>query len=132
MLWLFGPIRRVRGMKSQNTEGVEWQYILTGETESGVLFCAQNSTQAILNNGARIYGTKGWVDIPDYWKARKAVFHFPEKPDEVIEFPCEHELVYEVQHICDCFRKGRMTSPVVTEEISVAGIAALEQIKKNW
>lgn len=132
MLWLFGPIQRIEGIKSADSNGVEWQYILSGQTESGVLFCAQNSTQAMLNNGARIFGTKGWVEIPDYWKARKAVFHFPGKPDEFIEYPCEHELVYEVQHISDCFAKGLLVSPVVTEELSVAGIAALEEIKRNW
>lgn len=132
MLWLFGTIRQISGIRCADENGVEWQYILTGKTESGVLFCAENSTQAMLNNGARIFGTEGWVEIPDYWKARKAVFHFPGKPEEVIEFPCEHELIYEVMHIRECFQKGLLTSPVVTEQLSVSGIAALEEIKKNW
>ena len=132
MLWLFGPIDQIRGIRCVGEHGMEWQYILTGKTKNGVLFNAQNSTQAILKNGARIFGTKGWVEIPDFWKARKAVFHIPGKPDEIAEYPCEHELIYEVMHICDCFRDGLLTSQVVTEELSVAGIAALEELKKNW
>jgi hypothetical protein len=28
--------------------------------------------------------------------------------------------------------QGLLTSPVVTEEISCAGIAALEQVKESW
>lgn len=132
LIWLFGEIKNIGGERSTNDAGVEWQYILSGQMENGVLFSAKNSTQAILDNSAKIYGTKGWVEIPEYWKARKAVFHFPGKSDETVEYPCEHELIYEVEHIADCFEKGILTSPVVTQRLSVAGIAALEKVKEQW
>ena len=131
ILWLFGPVRHICGTKSALDTGVEWQYILTGTTESGVLFTAKNSTGAVLDNTARIFGSKGWVEIPEYWKARKAIFHIDGR-EEVVEFPCQHELVYEVEHIKDCFTQGLLSSPVVTEEISAQGIALLESVKANW
>lgn len=132
ILWLFGPIEEIRGNASKLETGVEWQYILTGKTQSGVLFTAQNSTRSILDNTARICGSKGWVEIPEYWKARRVIFHFPGKEPEVLDFPCEHELSYEAAHIADCLRRGLTTSPVVTEEISVAGITALKAVKDSW
>ena len=130
--WLFGPIREIRGVCSALDTGVEWQYILSGETESGVLFSARNSTRAVLDNCARISGTKGWVEIPEYWKARKAVFHIAGKEPETVEYTCTHELIYEIRHIAECMAKGLGTSPVVTEELSVSGIAALEEVKAKW
>lgn len=132
LLWLFGPLASIRGERRSMPNGVEWQYILTGATESGVQFCAKNSTGAILDNTARIFGSKGWAEIPDYWKARKVIFHLPGQETEILEFPCEHELVYEAQHIHDCIHAGLRSSPVVTAELSVAGIAALEAVKKSW
>jgi len=132
LLWLFGPIRQITGTHSAMPNGVEWQYALSGETESGVLFSVKNSTRAILDNTARIFGEKGWVEIPEYWKARKAIFHFPGKEPETVEFPCQHELIYEASHIAQCLSDGLLTSPVVTEELSVSGIAALEKVKANW
>ena len=72
------------------------------------------------------------MDIPEYWKARKAIFHTPGKEPDTVEFPCQHELVYEAQHIADCFAKGLLTSPVVTEEVSIGGIRALEAVKASW
>lgn len=132
LIWLFGPIGQIRGIKSSLDTGVEWQYVLTGATESGVLFSAKNSTRAKLDNTARIYGERGYVEIPEYWKARKAVFHIAGREPETVEFPCEHELVYEVRHIAECLEKGLLTSPVVTEEISCAGIRALETVKRGW
>ena len=131
MAWLFGKITEIRGTASKLDTGVEWQYILTGQTEQGVLFSAKNSTRAVLDNTCRIFGTKGYVELPSYWKARKAVFCIDGK-EEVLEFPCEHELVYEVEHIVECLNKGLLTSPVVTEQVSVEGIRAIETVKANW
>ena len=131
LLWLFGPIAEIGGVCSMEN-GVEWQYILSGKTQSGVLFNAKNSTRAILDNTARIYGTKGFVEIPEYWKARKAVFCISGKETEMVKFPCEHELIYEAMHIKECMQAGRCTSPVVTEELSVSGIEALEKVKAQW
>lgn len=129
--WLFGQITHIRGVASKLDNGVEWQYVLTGETETGVLFSAKNSTRAVLDNTCRIFGEKGFVELPSYWKARKAVFHIGGET-ETLEFPCEHELVYEVEHIADCIENGLLTSPVITEELSLAGIRAIETVKAGW
>lgn len=132
ILWLFGDIAQISGIKTTVPNGAECQYTLTGQTGSGVQFTCKNSTLAILDNTARLYGEKGWVELPEYWKARKAVFHFPGKEPETVAFPCEHELIYEAAHIAQCIASGRLTSPVVTKDISVKGIAALEQVKADW
>jgi len=126
ILWLFGPIREISGRASRLENGVEWQYILTGETESGVLFSIHNSTRGLLDNTARISGSLGWAELPEYWKARRAIFHFPGNAPELREFPCEHELSYEAAHIRQCLEEGLTESPVVTEAISVGGIQALK------
>ena len=130
MQWLFGKLGKIDGIRDCFENGAEWQYFLCGSTESGIRFSIKNSTKAVLDNTARIFGSKGWVEIPEYWKARKAIFHIDGKT-ETVEFPCEHELVYEAQHIADCFKKGLLTSPIVTEEVSVGGITALEQIRNK-
>ncbi len=129
--WLFGPIADIRGTASKLPNGVEWQYILTGETEAGVLFCAKNSTRAVLDNTCRIFGENGFVELPNYWKARKAVFHIGGET-EALEYPCAHELIYEAAHIADCIEKGLLGSPVVTEALSLEGIRAIEQVKSGW
>ena len=125
LLWLFGPIREVSGKASRLETGVEWQYILTGQTESGILFSIHNSTRGVLDNACRICGSRGWVEIPEYWKARSATFHVTGQAPETVSFPCDHELRYEAAHIRECLEQGRLTSPVVTESITTGGIEAL-------
>lgn len=131
MRWLFGPIQTIQGQMNGMENGVERQYIFSGITENGVQFSFHNSTRVMLDNTARIFGSKGWVEIPEFWKARKAIFHLPGKEPEVVCFPCEHELMYEALHIQQCLTEGLLVSPVVTEEISVSGIAALEAIQNT-
>ena len=110
---------------------VEEQYALSGRMENGVLFSLKNSTVALMKNGACFYGEKGYAELPDYWKARKVIF-CDHKTQHVQEYPCDHELVYEVGHIAACFEKGLLESPVVTGEFSARAIRTLEEIKSKW
>ena len=128
--WLFGPITQISGIANME-KGVEWQYILTGKTQTGVLFSAKNSTRAVLDNTCRIFGEKGYIELPNYWKAQRVIFHIDGK-EEMLEFPCQYELIYEVEHIADCLEKGLINSPVITKELSLSGIEAIEKVKQGW
>lgn len=130
--WLFGEIVEINGVRSALENGAEWQYVLSGKTQGNILFSIKNSTGAVLTNVARIYGSEGYVEIPEYWKARRAVFYRNGMEPDLVEFPCDHELKYEAEHIAACIGDGRLTSPVITEERSVAGILALEAIMNSW
>ena len=131
--FLFGcKIAQMDGFCSKHPgTNVEEQYVISGRMENGVLFSLKNSTVALLQNGAAIYGEAGYVELPDYWKARKVIF-CDHKTQTEENYPCQHELVYEVAHIADCFEKGLLQSPVVTGEFSASAIAALETIKEKW
>jgi len=110
---------------------VEEQYVLSGRMENGVLFSLKNSTVALMKNGACFYGEKGYAELPNYWKARDVIF-CDHRGTEMKKYPCEHELLYEVQHIAACFRENRLESPVVTGEFSARAIRVLESIKGKW
>ena len=122
-------VAQVRGIctKHPGTD-VEEQYTISGQMENGVLFSMKNSTVALMENTARIYGEAGSVELPEYWKARKVIFN----NEDVQLYPCDHELMYEVQHIAQCFQKGLLESPVVTGEFSARAIRTLERIKEQW
>lgn len=130
--WLFGGITQIRGACSKAENGAEYQYILTGTAGEDVVFAIKNSTAVALDNTARFYGNDGWLELPEYWKARKVILHTPGNEPEILEFPCEFELTYEAKHIQACMEQGLLTSPVATPEISVDGIAALEAVKAGW
>ena len=132
LLWLFGDIREIRGTACKDENGAEWQYILTGQMENSILFSVRNSTAVQLENTAKIYGSRGHIEIPEYWKARAATVHIQGQEPRKLHYPCEHELIYEVQHVVKCMKQGLLTSPVVTPELSIQGIEALQKVKESW
>ena len=107
---------------------VEEQYVISGKMENGVLFSLKNSTVALMKNTACIYGEEGSVELPEYWKARSVIF----SGSQAQEFPCQHELTYEVRHIAGCFEQGLKESPVVTGDFSARAIRVLESIRESW
>ena len=131
--FLFGcKVQEVTGVctKYPGTQ-VEEQYAISGKMENGLVFSMKNSTLAILKNTCCIYGEEGSLELPEYWKARSLILRRGED-ETVTEYPCRHELVYEVGHIAECFRKGLTESPVVTGEFSARAIRTLEAIKEQW
>ena len=38
----------------------------------------------------------------------------------------------EAVHIAECMEKGLLTSPVATPQVTIEGIAALEEVKRSW
>ena len=126
------PVAEIRGICAKHSgTNVEEQYALSGRMENGVLFSMKNSTVALMKNSACIYGEKGYAELPDYWKARKVIL-CDHEATQIQEYPCDHELVYEVRHIAECFGKGRLESPVVTGEFSARAIRVLEKVKEQW
>lgn len=132
MQYLLGDIDDIDGKKTAVENGVESQYCLTGRLKNGTLFCVNNSTLVALDNRAVIYGKEGRIELPEYWKTRKALVYRGDSPERTIEYPCKYEMIYEAEHIKRCMEEGRITSPVVTEEISLKGIKAIEMVKKKW
>ena len=131
--YLFGKIEGVKGVKSSMPNGVEWQYVVSGQTESGVLFCIKNSTKCVLDNKARIYGEKGFIEIPNFWKAQKALVYTDGSSEPVVkEYPAKFEMMYEALHVKECIEKRLITSPVVTRELTLSAISVLEKIIKQW
>ena len=128
--FLFGcDVAEVSGICTKHPgTNVEEQYAICGRMENGVVFSMKNSTVAIMKNTCCIYGETGSLELPEYWKARKVIF----SDGNTEEYPCAHELVYEVRHIAQCFREGLLESPVVSGAFSARAIRTLEAIKKNW
>ncbi len=132
LIYLCGGIKEVGGSFTCEEGLAENGYALCGKTDNGVIFTIKNSTSVVLDNCAKIYGTKGHIVIPEFWKARRVAVCINGQAEKEIHIPIEHEMVYEAEHIKDCLAGGVTESPVVTREISVGAIEVIERIKALW
>ncbi len=125
------PVVKARGLSTKSPSGVEDQFVLSLLLENGVLAANKTSIRSQTCHTGFLYGEEGYVEIPSYWKAREATLHLRDGSTEQLSYPCAHELVYEVDHVSDCIKKGLLESPVMTEEMTVSAISLLNHIKEE-
>ena len=85
----------------------------------------------VARNAAIIYGDKGYIEVEDFWKARKMKVVI-DGIEDIIEIPCNCEFVYEVNHVNECIQKGLLTSPIMKPENSIQTMEITENIFRNW
>lgn len=120
------------GLSVISSDGADSQCVLSFKLGENILVSSKISYDILTVNKAMIYGTLGYIEIPDYWKARKARVVLRDGETIDIDYPCEHELIYEVKHIEDCLKKGLKESPVMNREMTVDTIEILETISGEW
>lgn len=79
-----------------------------------------------------IYGDKGKIVIPDFWKTDTAEVHYPDGKIETLHSTQNSEFVFEVDHVNDCLEQGLLESPVVTKELTLKTVEITETIYKNY
>lgn len=126
------PAIEAKGLCTKSPSGVEDQFAVSILMENGLLAANKTSTRAQTCHTAYLYGEKGFAEIPSYWKAQEAVLHFSDGSIERLSYPCAHELVYEVEHVSACIRKGLCESPVMTEKMTLSAISLLNKIKADF
>ena len=120
------------GLCTRSQSGVEDQFSLAVRMENDTLYANKTSIRTDTIHTGYIYGEKGYIELPDYWKAQKAILHYKDRETEILEAPCEYELMYEVIHAEQCIRQGLVESPVMTEEMTVRAVRVLHEIHKQW
>ena len=123
---------RCAGLRTTGSTTVEDQFSGVLLLENGVLFTNRCSTRVDIRHTAVIYGEKGSIEIPAYWRARDLILRRPGCDPEIFSYPCAHELVYEVRHVAACIRAGCVTSPVMTEEMTARAIRTLRSLDQAF
>ena len=120
------------GLCTKSHTSVENQYSTVMRMENGLLFTNKNSTCARTIHTGFLYGEKGYIELPEYWKARRAILHYPDREPVILEYPCEYELIYEVLHAKNCICSGLTESPVMTEDFTIQALRAMNGIHGLW
>lgn len=120
------------GLCTKGDSEVDEQCVINLSLGNRILFVSKISTNVKAVDRALIFGEKGYVEIPEYWKARRAVVHYNTGEVAVLEHPCQYELIYEIRHFHECMEKGLLQSPVMSEEMTVSSLEILEGLRESW
>ena len=131
--FLFGEnITSFSGICTKGESEVDEQCVVNLAIDNRILFVSKISTNVKAIDRALIFCDDAYVEISEYWKARKAIIHYKNGEDVVIEYPCKYELIYEIQHYHDCLDKGLSESPIMSRSMTVDSIAIMDELRNNW
>lgn len=131
--FLFGrKIISYSGLCTKGSSNVDEQCVINLNIGGDILAVSRISTNILVPNGANIYGDLGRIEIPDYWKARTATVYYASGETVKLDYPCRHELVYELAHFNQCIHKGLLQSPVMDEAMTVGTLEMMERLRREW
>ncbi len=140
---LFGSPARVCAAGYIGTTGVDEQEACVFQYANGQLASLSSSVRTRQRNDAVIQGTQGQIYLaPSWWggprtgylqlEGEKEPLHFQEtEKDWLYEAgnPGDHEKSWMVAHVMDCLREGRLESPDMPLDESVATARSMDQIR---
>jgi len=87
---------------------------------------------------AYIYGTKGYIEIPYFYKASEAFIHLGDLVSRVSfevlnsdKYHLDEGYQYEIKHVCDCLNNNLKESPLVPLEESLKVLKQCDYIRSK-
>lgn len=78
-----------------------------------------------------VYGTKGRIHLPYFWKSQEATIVIGEVVEK-IHYPHQSEFVFEINHVNECLEKGLLSSPIATPDLTMQAVELVEIMYKQW
>lgn len=134
---------RILSMSSVDTDHlhlqVDEQNVIIGQYSNGALFTVTSAVRTEMPDSAWIYGTKGYIKLPVFWKPETAVITCDET-ERVIECPVPQRFStfldegyqFEIRHVDDCLRKGLIESPLVTHAMTHDVLKMCDEFRGQW
>lgn len=84
-----------------------------------------------MNNRAILCGTKGMIEINDFWKSDAALLHKQEETTTFTEPHDQSEFQYQIQSFCDSILHHELENSIMSEAMSKRNARLVDQIRKK-
>jgi predicted dehydrogenase len=111
------------------------------DEQSAYIFSYQDGSLAVMNaavnvqtqHNAWIYGTNGYIHMPDFFHARKIHVSHTDGFNETIKVPFESTgYGYEAEEVMRCLRKGLLESKIMPLSESIKIMRYMDTIRTQW
>lgn len=107
--------------------------------DHGELVTMSSGVRTNMIDTAYIYGTKGYIIVPHFWKPVSMQVVLKDKKIDVIEEVLQRiagvedeGYQYEIAHVNQCLRDGCIESPIVTWKKSMNVLEQCDQLRTQW
>ena len=99
--------------------------------KSGAMAVLASTITSSLKNDAYIYGTKGFIHIPDFYKAKKAYLWCDDGEDVFEDDRESMGFHYEAEEVNKLLKAGEKESPRITHKKSLCNLATMDTIRQR-
>ena len=135
--------KRILSLASMDTDSlhlhVDEQSVVIGQYDNGALFTVTSAIRTEMPDTAWIYGTKGHIRMPVFWKPEMAeiicdgsVRQLSSPVPQKISGISDEGYQYEIRHVNDCLRRGLKESPLVTHAMTKEVLEMCDDIRRQW
>ena len=132
--WLFGA--QPQEMQSQahlSAQGIDLQSSYLLHYAGGRLASLTASFEVNGSKTALIHGHQGEIRVPLFWRGDEAILSVAgEEPLHVHAPYPSSGLQFQAQHLMECLDEGRLESPVMPLDESVAIHQLMDQMRASW
>lgn len=127
------PPAETAGFASMCSTGVDGCNALSLRFPSGALALLRSASTVSLPPDAVIYGTKGKIIVPEFYRTTSAVLYDNEgRLLEQFEEPCEDGFIYEIEHAAQLFREGKTESGLIPWRDTIACAEIFDAMREKW
>lgn len=134
---------RILSLASTDTDHlhlkVDEQNVIIGRYDDGALFTVMSAIRTETPDTAWIYGTKGYIQMPVFWKPAcaeivcdGAVRRIESPVPQKVEGISDEGYQYEIRHVQECLRRGLVQSPLVTHGMTQDVLEMCDEIRRQW
>lgn len=98
---------------------------------TGCIASLTNSVNTTIPGEMGIYGSKGYLEIPNFWDAQKAYLHLGNEVQEIHE-PYENGFVYELMEVDACLAQGAKQSKKWPIENTIGVARIMDTLRNQW
>ena len=118
---------------------VDEQSVIIGQYANGALFTVTSAIRTDMPDTAWVFGTKGYIRIPVFWKPESAAVACGED-ERFLEAPVPQRVSgirdegyqFEVRHVNECLRRGLKESPLVTHAMTRDVLSMCDMVRSQW
>ncbi len=105
---------------------------------SGCLTNICTSYNLKMKNEAIIYGTKGFIDFPQFWEGNRFTIYFHNGTNDinntidVLENTHNNGFIYQVEEVVRCIQKGMLESKIIPLDETIGIMKVMDKMREEW
>ena len=124
---------RIKSSAYIGETGVDEKSCYLFEYENGQTAMLSSSNRLIMPHNASIFGTKGYLEIPNFYQPSKMILKLEGKEKKTIEIPFKSTgYNYEAREVMSCLNAGKIESEIMPLDETLEIMKTMDILRSQW